>query len=47
MGKPGYRPVTRKTYRCLDNIKMDLREIEWYSMDCTDLTQDEVCGRLF
>jgi hypothetical protein len=24
----------------VDNIKMDLREIGWSGMDCTDLVQD-------
>jgi hypothetical protein len=29
----GKRPLGRPRHRCMDNIKMDLREIEWDSMD--------------
>jgi hypothetical protein len=34
------RPLGRPRRRWEDNIKMDLREIEWGGMDCTDLAQD-------
>jgi hypothetical protein len=41
VGKPeGRRPLGRSRRRWVDNIKMDLREIEWDGMDCTDLAQD-------
>jgi hypothetical protein len=34
VGKPeGKRPLGRKRHRCVDNIKMDLREIGWYGFD--------------
>jgi hypothetical protein len=34
MGKPeGKRPLGRQRHRCVDNIKMDLREIGWGGMD--------------
>jgi hypothetical protein len=36
----GKRPLRRPTRRCVDNIKMDLREIEWGGMDWIDLAQD-------
>jgi hypothetical protein len=29
----GKRPLARPRRRCVDNIKMDLREIEWDGMD--------------
>jgi hypothetical protein len=33
-GKPeGKRPLGRPIHRCVDNIEMDLREIEWDGMD--------------
>jgi hypothetical protein len=33
LGKPGgKRPPGRQRRKCVDNIKMDLREIEWYGM---------------
>jgi hypothetical protein len=42
MGKPeGKRPLGR----WVDNIKMDLREIGWSSMDWIDLAQDRVQWR--
>jgi hypothetical protein len=25
----GKRPLARPTYKCEDNVKMDLRELEW------------------
>jgi hypothetical protein len=41
VGKPeGKRPIVRPRGRCKDNIKMDLREMEWGGMDCIDLDQD-------
>jgi hypothetical protein len=41
LGKPeGKRPLGRPSHRWADNIKMDLREIEWDGMDWTDLAQD-------
>jgi hypothetical protein len=41
VGKPeGKRPLGRPKRRWVDNIKMDLREIEWDGMDWIDLAQD-------
>jgi hypothetical protein len=41
MGKPeGKRPLGRTRCRCVDNIKMDLREIGWDGMDWIDLVQN-------
>jgi hypothetical protein len=41
MGKPERkRPMGRPRRRWEDNVKMDLREIEWGSMDWIDLPQD-------
>jgi hypothetical protein len=41
VGKPeGKRPLRRPRCRWVDNIKMDLREIEWDGVDWIDLTQD-------
>jgi hypothetical protein len=41
MGKPeGKRPPRRSRRRCVDNIKIDLREIGWGGIDWIDLTQD-------
>jgi hypothetical protein len=38
VGKPEWRiPLGRPRHRLVDNIKMDLREIEWYDMDWIDL----------
>jgi hypothetical protein len=40
-GKPeGKRPLERKRHRWVDNIKMDIREIGWGSIDWIDLSQD-------
>jgi hypothetical protein len=40
-GKPqGKRSLGRPRCRWVDNIKMDLREIEWGGMDWIDLVQD-------
>jgi hypothetical protein len=33
----GKRQLRRPKHRCVDNIKMDLREIEWGGMDWIDL----------
>jgi hypothetical protein len=32
--------LARPRHGWVDNIKMDLTEIEWDSMDCNDLAQD-------
>jgi hypothetical protein len=41
MGTPeGKRPLGRPRRRWLDNIKMDLRDTGWGSMDRIDLAQD-------
>jgi hypothetical protein len=41
VGKPeGKRPLGRPRRRWVDNVKMDLREIEWDGMDWIDLAQD-------
>ena len=41
MGKPeGRRPLGTPRRRCDDNIKTDLREVEWEGMDWLDLAQD-------
>jgi hypothetical protein len=41
VGKPGgKRALGRPRRRWVDNIKMDLREIEWDGMDWIDLAQD-------
>jgi hypothetical protein len=41
MRKPGgKRPLGRPRGRWVDNIKIDLREIEWDGMDWIDLAQD-------
>jgi hypothetical protein len=40
VGRPeGYRSLIRPRRRWEDNIKMDLREIGWGSMDWIDLAQ--------
>jgi hypothetical protein len=36
----GKRPLGRPRRRWEDNLKMDLREIEWDGMDWIDLAQD-------
>jgi hypothetical protein len=42
VGKPeGKRPLGRPRRRWVDNIKIDLREIGWDSMDWIDLAQDK------
>jgi hypothetical protein len=41
VGKPeGRRPLGRPRRRWEDNIKMDLREVGWGSMDWINLAQD-------
>jgi hypothetical protein len=41
MGKPeGKRPLGIPRRRWEDNIRMDLREVEWGDMDWTDLVQN-------
>jgi hypothetical protein len=41
VGKPeGQRPLGRPRRRCVDNIKLDLREIGWSGMNWIDLSQD-------
>jgi hypothetical protein len=42
----GKRPLGRPRHRREDNIKMDLREVEWVSMDKIGLAQDmDTCER--
>jgi hypothetical protein len=41
VGKPeGKRPLGRPRRRCVDNIKMDLRETGYGGMDWINLAQD-------
>jgi hypothetical protein len=41
VGKPeGKRPLGRRRCRWVDNIKRDLKEIEWDGMDWIELAQD-------
>jgi hypothetical protein len=41
VGKPeGRRSLGRPRYRLVDNIKMDLREIEWDGRNWIDLAED-------
>jgi hypothetical protein len=41
VGKPeGRRPLVRPRPMLVDNIKMDLREIRWSSMDWVDLAHE-------
>jgi hypothetical protein len=41
VGKPeGKRLLGRPRRRWMDNIKMDLREIEWDGVDWIDMAQD-------
>jgi hypothetical protein len=41
VGKPeGKRPLGRPRCTWVDNIKMDLREIEWDGVDWIDMAQD-------
>jgi hypothetical protein len=40
VGKPeGKRPLGRPRRRCVDNIKLDFREIVWGGMDWIDLAR--------
>jgi hypothetical protein len=42
VGKPeGKRPLGRPRMNWLDNIKVDLREIEWDGVDWIDMAQDK------
>jgi hypothetical protein len=38
--REGKRPLGKPRRGWVDNIKMDLREIGWYGMDCIDLAQN-------
>jgi hypothetical protein len=41
VGNPeGKRPLGRPKRRWEDNIRLDLREIEWEGVDCMHLAQD-------
>jgi hypothetical protein len=41
VGKPeGKRPLRRPRHRWVDNIKVDLREIEWDCVDWIHMVQD-------
>jgi hypothetical protein len=41
VGRPeGKRPLAGPRHRWVDNIKMDLREMDWGGVDWIDLTQD-------
>jgi hypothetical protein len=41
VGKPeGKRPLGTPRRRCVDNIKMDLRETKWDGMDWIELAQN-------
>jgi hypothetical protein len=47
VGKPeGKIPLGRPRRRCVDDIKMDLREVGWYGRDWIDLAQDRDRWRL-
>jgi hypothetical protein len=47
VGKPdGKRPLGRPRRRWVNNIKMDLREIDWDGMDWIHLTQVRANGGL-
>jgi hypothetical protein len=48
VGKPeGKRPLGRSRRRWEDNIKMDLQEMGWGSIDLIDLAQDRDRWRAF
>jgi hypothetical protein len=48
VGEPeGKRPLGRLRRRCVDNIKMDHREIGWDGMDWIELAQDRDQWRAF
>jgi hypothetical protein len=41
VGKPEVKnPLGRPRRRCVDNIKMDFREIGWDGVDLIDMAQD-------
>jgi hypothetical protein len=41
VGRPeGRRPLGRPRRRWEDNIKWDLQEVGWWSMDCIELAHD-------
>jgi hypothetical protein len=41
VGKPeGTRPLQRPKFRCVDNMKIDLRKTGWGLVDWIDLAQD-------
>jgi hypothetical protein len=41
VGKPeGKRPLGKPRHKCEDNIRMDLREVEWEGVDWIYLAQD-------
>ena len=41
VGRPeGKRLLRRPRHRWKENIKMDLREVEWAAMDCIDEAED-------
>jgi hypothetical protein len=47
VGKPeGRRPLGRPRRRWVDNIKIDLREIEWDVVEWVDQAEDRECGGL-
>jgi hypothetical protein len=43
----GKRPLGKRRRRCVDNIKIDLREIGWDGRDWVDLAQDRDQWRAF
>jgi hypothetical protein len=48
VGKPGgKRPLGRRRRRCMDNIKIDIRDIRWDGMDWIDVAQDGDQWRAF
>jgi hypothetical protein len=48
VGKPeGKRALGRPRSRCVESIKIDLREIGWDGMDWIDLAQDRDQWRAF
>jgi hypothetical protein len=47
VGKPeGKRPLGRLRNKWVNNIKMDLRELGWGDMECSDLVEDRTSGGL-